>query len=112
MDREVSARQNGWFATNDMADIVADGTLRLRDRKKNLIKSGGEWISPSKLEEVILQIVGVRECAVIGVPHPKWGERPLCVLVASKPIKIKQIVHELISTGHFTKWQIFDDVAP
>ena len=109
--QDSSARENGWFATGDTAKIDADGTLRLDGRKRDLIKSGGEWISPARLEEVILQIAGVRECAVIGVPHPKWGERPLCILAASEPVNFGQIVDELMSTGRFAKWQIVNDVV-
>jgi fatty-acyl-CoA synthase len=106
-----SARQAGWFATGDTAEIDRNGTLRLQDRRKDLIKSGGEWISPAALEAQISQIVGVEECVVVGVPHPKWGERPLCVAVASETIKIERISQELMSTGRFAKWQLPDDVV-
>lgn len=104
-----SARQAGWFATGDTAEIDRNGTLHLQDRKKDLIKSGGEWISPASLEAQISQITGVEECVVIGVPHPRWGERPLCVAVVSDAIEIKRISQELIATGRFAKWQLPDD---
>lgn len=107
---DVSARRDGWFATGDTANIEADGTLNLQDRKKDLIKSGGEWISPAALEAQISQIAGVEECVVVGVPHSKWGERPLCVAVASETIGVERISQVLISTGRFAKWQLPDDV--
>lgn len=106
-----SARQAGWFATGDTAEIDQNGTLHLQDRKKDLIKSGGEWISPAALERQISQIAGVEECVVIGVPHPRWGERPLCLAVAGEAIEIERISQELMSTGRFAKWQLPDDVV-
>ena len=108
---DVTARRDGWLATGDTANIEADGTLHLQDRKKDLIKSGGEWISPAALEAHISQIAGVEECVVVGVPHPKWGERPLCVAVASEAIEIERISEMLTSTGRFAKWQLPDDVV-
>ena len=107
---ELSARQNGWFATGDMADIDADGTLYFHDRKKDLIKSGGEWISPAALETVVLQMDCIRECVIIGVPHPKWGERPLCVVLASELIEIEQIHQTIMDSGQFAKWQLPDEI--
>ena len=106
-----SARQAGWFATGDTAEIGHNGILHLQDRKKDLIKSGGEWISPTALEAHISQIAGVEECIVVGVPHAKWGERPLCVAVASEAIEIERISRELMATGRFAKWQLPDDVV-
>jgi fatty-acyl-CoA synthase len=107
--RQSPARLAGWFATGDTAEIDRNGTLHLQDRKKDLIKSGGEWISPAALERQISQIAGVEECVVVGVPHPKWGERPLCVAVASEAIKIERVSRELMATGRFAKWQLPDD---
>jgi fatty-acyl-CoA synthase len=74
-----SALRDGWFATGDVATIDADGYMQITDRSKDVIKSGGEWISSIELENIAVGHPAVAEAAVIGVPHPKWGERPLLV---------------------------------
>ncbi len=66
---------DGWFDTGDIATIDAEGYLAIADRAKDVIKSGGEWISSVDLENAIMAIPGVAEAAVIGVNHPKWQER-------------------------------------
>lgn len=71
---------DGWFPTGDVAVIHPDGTMQITDRKKDLIKSGGEWISSLDLEDVAARHPGVAMAAVIGVPHEKWGERPLLIV--------------------------------
>ena len=71
----------GWFATGDVATISHDGWLILVDRAKDLVKSGGEWISSIDVENEALRCPGVASAAVIAVPHPKWHERPLLVVV-------------------------------
>ncbi|OON69622.1 3-(methylthio)propionyl-CoA ligase [Hymenobacter sp. CRA2] len=76
--------QNGWFRTGDVATIDADGFMQITDRSKDVIKSGGEWISSIALENLAVAHPAVAEAAVIGVPHPKWSERPL-LLVVRKP---------------------------
>jgi acyl-CoA synthetase (AMP-forming)/AMP-acid ligase II len=70
-----------WFETGDVAVIHADGSLQLTDRTKDLIKSGGEWISSVELENAAMGHPAVAEAAAIGVPHPKWDERPVLVVV-------------------------------
>ncbi len=77
---------DGWLRTGDVATIDADGYLRIADRTKDLIKSGGEWISSVDLENAIMGHPAVAEAAVIAVKHPKWDERPLAVVV-KKPGK-------------------------
>ena len=72
---------DGWFRTGDMGHIDEDGYVKLVDRSKDLIKSGGEWISSVDLENALMGHPAVKEAAVIGVPHPKWQERPLAVVV-------------------------------
>jgi acyl-CoA synthetase (AMP-forming)/AMP-acid ligase II len=72
---------DGWFATGDVAKIDADGYVRITDRSKDVIKSGGEWISSIDLENAALGCPGVQEAAVIGVRHEKWQERPLLIVV-------------------------------
>ena len=71
----------GWFDTGDVATINKDGYLRITDRAKDMIKSGGEWISSIELENVAMGHPAVAEAAVIGIEHSKWGERPLLVVV-------------------------------
>jgi fatty-acyl-CoA synthase len=75
---------DGWLRTGDIATIDGEGRLRIVDRKKDLIKSGGEWISPADLEAALLDDPSVQEAAVIGVPHPKWQERPVALVVAEQ----------------------------
>lgn len=71
---------DGWFDTGDIATIDSHGFMRITDRKKDVIKSGGEWISSIDLENIAVACPGVKIAAVIGVPHPKWEERPLLVI--------------------------------
>ena len=74
-----SALMDGWFPTGDVATIDGDGYMHITDRSKDVIKSGGEWISSIELENIAVGHPAVAEAAVVGVPHPKWGERPLLV---------------------------------
>jgi fatty-acyl-CoA synthase len=74
---------DGWYHTGDIGTIDEEGYVRLVDRKKDLVKSAGEWISSVDLENLIMSHPKITEAAIIGVPHPKWQERPLaCVVVA------------------------------
>ncbi|MGO4840961.1 AMP-binding protein, partial [Rhizobiaceae sp. 2RAB30] len=73
--------EDGWFPTGDVAKIDADGYVVLTDRSKDVIKSGGEWISSIDLENAAVAHSDVKEAAVIGLPHPKWQERPLLIIV-------------------------------
>jgi len=82
--------EGGWLHTGDLATIDADGYVKITDRLKDVIKSGGEWISSLQLEDLILRHPGVAEAAVIGVPDPKWIERPLALVVAKPGQKICQ----------------------
>src|SRR4029077_11650757 len=72
---------DGWFKTGDVASIDARGYIAIRDRAKDVIKSGGEWISSVSLENAIMGMPGVAEAAVVGVAHPRWQERPLALVV-------------------------------
>ncbi len=74
--------EGGWLHTGDIAVIDGDGYLRITDRLKDVIKTGGEWVSSLELEDMILKVPGVSEVAVIGVPDPKWTERPLAVVTS------------------------------
>jgi fatty-acyl-CoA synthase len=73
--------KDGWFDTGDIATVDSDGYMQITDRAKDVIKSGGEWISSIDLENAAVGHVAIAEAAAIGLPHPKWQERPLLVVV-------------------------------
>ena len=75
------ATPDGWMKTGDVAAMDENGNIRIADRTKDLIKSGGEWISSVDLENAIMSHPAVKEAAVIAIPHPKWDERPLACVV-------------------------------
>lgn len=109
---EVSeAHADGWFDTNDVATIDGQGYMQIVDRKKDIIKSGGEWISSIDLEDLAMGHPDVLQAAVIGIAHPKWDERPL-LLVVPTPGKTPD-KQELLSflDGKVAKWWLPDDVA-
>ena len=103
--------RDGWFETGDVASIDNEGFLTLTDRSKDLIKSGGEWISSIDLENCIMNHPEVENCAVIAVPHEKWYERPLLIVVpkAGYMPKSKNLLKYL--EGSFAKWQMPDGVV-
>ncbi len=80
-ERSADAFQDGWFRTGDVVNIDADGYMQITDRAKDVIKSGGEWISSVELENTLIGHPAVLEAAVIGLPHPRWAERPLACVV-------------------------------
>ena len=102
---------DGWFRTGDVAAIDGQGFLHIADRTKDLIKSGGEWISSIDVENVAMAHPAVANCAVIAVPHPKWDERPL--LVVQKAAGADPDADELRAHvgQHLAKWQVPDDVV-
>jgi fatty-acyl-CoA synthase len=101
---------DGYWRSGDAGTIDANGYLKLTDRLKDVIKSGGEWISSIDMENALVGHPAVLEAAVVGVPHPKWEERPLA-LVVLKPNRhvTLQELHEHLS-GTFCKWQLPDQV--
>jgi fatty-acyl-CoA synthase len=102
---------DGWLRTGDVATISPLGYMRLVDRTKDLVKSGGEWISSVDLENQIMAHPKVLEAAVIAVPHPKWMERPLaCVVVKPGETLTRDDVLEFLSQN-LDKWQLPDDVV-
>lgn len=107
---EKTALVNGWFPTGDIATISPDGVMQIRDRTKDVIKSGGEWISSIDLENATIAHPHVAMAAVIGVKHPKWDERPL-LLIVPKPEKTleKQEVIDFL-TERVAKWWVPDEV--
>jgi len=105
------AHGHAWFPTGDVATIDADGFMQIVDRSKDVIKSGGEWISSIELENIAMAHPAVAMAACIGVPHPKWDERPI-VVVVKKP-EATLTTQELLAfyQGKVAKWQIPDDVV-
>jgi 3-(methylthio)propionyl---CoA ligase len=102
---------DGWFHTGDMATIDPDGYMQITDRRKDVIKSGGEWISSIDLENAAIAHDDVAEAAVIAVPDPRWGERPL-LIVAPRPGRRpeRQSVIDLLAR-QFPKWMLPEDVV-
>jgi len=102
---------DGWLRTGDVGVLDADGYLRIVDRSKDLIKSGGEWISSVDLENAVMGHPDVTEAAVVAVPHPKWGERPLVVIVPKSGRTVTEEQLRVFLAPYFAKWQIPDDFA-
>jgi fatty-acyl-CoA synthase len=101
---------DGWFKTGDVASIDARGYIAIRDRAKDVIKSGGEWISSVSLENAIMGIPGVAEAAVVGVAHPRWQERPLALVVLRDGARCSlEAIREHLAP-HFPKWWLPDGV--
>ncbi len=102
---------NGWFPTGDVATIDADGYLQITDRSKDVIKSGGEWISSIDVENIAMAHPAVAMAACIGMKHPKWDERPVVVVVKKPGADLAR--EELLAffEGKTAKWQIPDDVV-
>ncbi len=112
-DTESAAKfADGWLRTGDVAVVDEDGMLQLVDRTKDLVKSGGEWISSVELEGLIMGHPKVLEACVIGIPHPKWSERPIACVVP-KPDFVGQVTKEEILTyltPLIARWWLPDDV--
>jgi 3-(methylthio)propionyl---CoA ligase len=105
------AQGHGWFPTGDVATIDADGYMQITDRSKDVIKSGGEWISSIDVENIAVAHPAVAMAACIGVKHPKWDERPVVVVVKKPGAEVSR--EELLKfyEGKTAKWQIPDDVV-
>jgi fatty-acyl-CoA synthase len=103
--------KDGWFDTGDIATIDPLGFMQITDRAKDVIKSGGEWISSIDIENTAVGCPGIAEAAVIGVPHPKWDERPLliCIRKAGAATTKEEVLAYL--TGKIAKWWMPDDVV-
>ncbi|WP_156139501.1 long-chain fatty acid--CoA ligase [Sphingomonas sp. 35-24ZXX] len=103
--------EDGWFDTGDVSVIHPDGVMQITDRAKDVIKSGGEWISSVDLENAAVGMADVAEAAAIGLPHPKWDERPLLLVVpkaGTNPTKEAILDH---LTQHVAKWWLPDDIV-
>ena len=102
--------EDGWFRTGDVAAIDPEGYIKISDRTKDLIKSGGEWISSVDLESALMGHPAVKEAAVIAVPHPKWQERPLAVVVCKAGWNVSADDLRAFLGWRFAKWQLPDAI--
>lgn len=107
---EDAVDSDGWFDTGDVAVMDANGYVRITDRSKDVIKSGGEWISSIEMENAAVAHPDVMEAAAVAIPHPKWDERPVLAIVpvdgkTPDPAEIMSLLEK-----HFAKWQLPDDI--
>ncbi|MGB1249852.1 MAG: long-chain fatty acid--CoA ligase [Candidatus Promineifilaceae bacterium] len=112
-ERSAGSFDDGWFKTGDVVTIDSEGYMQIVDRTKDLIKSGGEWISTVDLENALMAHADVFEATVIAVAHPKWAERPLALVVTnpnSAEPPTKASLYALLSET-FEKWQLPDDIV-
>jgi 3-(methylthio)propionyl---CoA ligase len=105
------AQGRGWFPTGDVATIDADGFMQITDRSKDVIKSGGEWISSIDVENIAMAHPAVAMAACVGMPHPKWDERPIVVVVKKPGAEVTRDALLAFYEGKIAKWQIPDDVV-
>jgi fatty-acyl-CoA synthase len=110
--------RGGYLHTGDIGHIDVDGYLQITDRIKDVIKSGGEWVSSLEIEDVISQVNGVNEVAVIGVKDEKWGERPLALVVVRPGFPCQDIEKEIethlkacVAKGMISQWAVPDRVV-
>jgi fatty-acyl-CoA synthase len=106
-----SFTETGYFRTGDAGCLDSEGYLKITDRLKDVIKSGGEWISSIDMENSLMSHPSVLEAAVVGIPHPKWDERPLALVVLREEYKstTKEEIREHLAKL-FAKWQIPEDI--
>jgi acyl-CoA synthetase (AMP-forming)/AMP-acid ligase II len=102
---------DGWFPTGDVATIDPDGFMQITDRSKDVIKSGGEWISSIDVENIAMAHPAVAMAACISVPHPKWDERPLLVVMKRPAAEVTRDELLAFYEGKIAKWQVPDDVV-
>jgi acyl-CoA synthetase (AMP-forming)/AMP-acid ligase II len=109
-DPQPEKFHEGWLVTGDVAKIDSDQYLIIADRSKDLIKTGGEWISSVDLENHIVGLPNVAQAAVVAHPHPKWDERPVALVVAAEGESVvpEDVIEHCASA--FAKWQLPDDV--
>lgn len=111
-ERSIDAFKEGWLHTGDVVTVDEEGVIKIVDRTKDVIKSGGEWISSVDLENALMAHEAVFEATVVAVPHSKWQERPVACVVLKDPFKDKVSKEDLIDfiIPQFAKWWIPDDV--
>jgi len=100
--------EDGWFKTGDVATVDEDGIVKIVDRAKDLVKSGGEWISSVDLENALMGHPAVKEACVVGIPHPKWQERPLAAIVLKDGKCATEAELRGFLAATFAKWQLPD----
>ena len=100
--------EDGWLRTGDVVTIDAEGYMKITDRTKDLIKSGGEWISSVDLENALVGHPAVREAAVVAIPHPRWQERPLACIVLKDGARVSNEELRTFLGERFAKWQLPD----
>ncbi|HTV87829.1 MAG TPA: long-chain-fatty-acid--CoA ligase [Stellaceae bacterium] len=106
----AAVEHDGWFRTGDVAAIDPDGYLQIADRRKDVIKSGGEWISSIDLEVAAMAHPDVAEAAAIAVPHPRWGERPLLIVTPRGDRRPERATLTAFLGERFPRWMLPDDV--
>jgi fatty-acyl-CoA synthase len=111
LPKSDSFTDDGWFRTGDVVTMLPEGYISITDRTKDLIKSGGEWISSVDLENAIMAHPAVKEAAVIAAPHPKWMERPLAVVVLKEGQKLDKDGLRTFLKSKFADWWLPDGVA-
>jgi len=109
-DKDAAPDPEQWFDTGDVATIHPDGTLQLTDRTKDVIKSGGEWISSVELENAAIAHPAVAEAAAIGIFHPKWDERPILVVVKKPGMEVAAEEIRGLLAGKVAKWWLPDAI--
>jgi len=102
---------DGWFLTGDVATIDIDGFMQITDRSKDVIKSGGEWISSIDVENIAMAHPAVVMAACVGIFHPKWDERPIVCVVKKPGTEVSRDELLAFYEGKTAKWQIPDDVV-
>ncbi|WP_144243933.1 long-chain fatty acid--CoA ligase [Sphingopyxis sp. MWB1] len=106
-----AADADGWFDTGDVAVLHPDGVMQITDRAKDVIKSGGEWISSIELENAAVGAPGVQEAAAVGVYHPKWDERPLLLIVRKPGVETSEAAIVDYLKDKVAKWWLPDEVV-
>jgi acyl-CoA synthetase (AMP-forming)/AMP-acid ligase II len=114
-ERSEELWRGGWLHTGDVGVIDAEGYLKIVDRIKDVVKTGGEWVSSLDIEEIILRVPGVAEAAVVGVPDDRWGERPVALVVgrqgaAPSEDAIRKHVAQFAQDGKISKYGVPDRV--
>jgi acyl-CoA synthetase (AMP-forming)/AMP-acid ligase II len=110
-EEQKAVDADGWFDTGDVALIHPNGVMQITDRAKDVIKSGGEWISSIDLENAAVSCPGVAEAAAVGVPHPKWDERPLLLVVRKEGCDVSAAAITEHLSRHVAKWWLPDEIV-
>ena len=110
-DDDDAVLVDGWLRTGDVATVDAAGSMRITDRTRDLVKSGGEWISTLDLEAALMDHPAVREAAVVGVPHERWQERPVAFVVLQPGATVGRDDLLAFIAPRFAKWWLPDDVV-